>query len=53
MRRAARVLVNQFVKRGADRQRVQQQDKTGQQRGDDRPGVPLEMTIHELQTICF
>lgn len=47
------VVVNQFMQRGASRHRVQQQDKTSQQRGDNRLAVPLEMAFYELQTICF
>lgn len=34
------------------RQRIQQQDKPGQQRGDDRLAGLLEMTAHELQIVC-
>jgi hypothetical protein len=45
--------MNQFVQRRARGHCAQKQDKTGQQRGDDRLALPLEMALLELQTICF
>lgn len=48
-----RVVMDQCMQRRARGHRAQKQDKTGQQRGDDRLALPLEMAFHELQTICF
>ena len=50
---AVRVLVNQFMQRGTSRHRVQQQDKTYQQRGDDRVAAQLEMAFCKLQIVCI
>jgi hypothetical protein len=53
MFRRTGVLVKQFVQLGRSRHRVQKQDKPGQQRGDDRLAVPLELTPHELHCFVF
>jgi hypothetical protein len=44
----ARVVVEKFVQRRRDGHRIQQQDKTRQQRGDERLVARVEMTLGSL-----
>lgn len=47
-----RILVDQFVELWTRRHCVQEQDKTHQQRGDDRLAAQLEMAFYKLQIGC-
>jgi|SRR5450756_841717 len=49
---SVRVLMHQLVQRGTGRHRIQQQDNSHQQSGDERPALRLEMMRYKLQMIC-